>query len=80
MKINWIDDYDQDIAVLHECMRDKHKELCDLVNNTIPTIEEYNTIKKSTPSDIVERAFRTLFLNRTNFSGILTSGPIGGYE
>jgi DNA adenine methylase len=29
---------------------------------------------------ILEVAFSTLFLNRTNFSGILSSGPIGGFS
>jgi len=28
----------------------------------------------------LESAFAALFLNRTSFSGILTSGPIGGYD
>lgn len=38
--------------------------------------EQYNTFKDSPTS--LDNAFATLFLNRTNRSGIITGGPIGG--
>ena len=31
-------------------------------------------------TDSLELGFATFFLNRTNFSGVLDAGPIGGYE
>lgn len=50
------------------------------INETEVTLKKWNEIKKSEHESDRERAFACLFLNRTNFSGILRSevGPIGG--
>lgn len=45
-----------------------------------PTIELFKELRETEPIDIVEEAYRAVFFNRTTFSGILTSGPIGGYN
>ncbi len=36
--------------------------------------------KKKDLNDVIKLGFATFFLNRTNFSGILNAGPIGGLE
>lgn len=59
------------------------QRLCDLVENTPITIEEWyrqRQIQKDKDAycGSPELAFSTLFLNRTNRSGILWAGPIGG--
>jgi DNA adenine methylase len=52
----------------------------DLVRQT-PTIKLFQKMRAAgIPLDLVERAYYAVFFNRTAFSGILTSGPIGGYE
>lgn len=50
------------------------------VKNADVTLTQWEKIKKSNPTTIREMAFKCLFLNRTNFSGILknNAGPIGG--
>lgn len=61
-----------------------NKELCKKIIDTPVTVEEWykqkevqNNIEKHT---IFEVGFSTFYLNRTNRSGILTGGVIGGFE
>ena len=63
-------------SVLHETER-----LCRLINDKSVTMDEWhrqNLIQQDTDSTLVERGFSTFFLNRTNRSGIITGGVIGG--
>lgn len=76
----WLNDYDPNIASLYNVMKTNPEELCNRVLETVPDMEKWSEIKRSIPKTEMERAFRTLFLNRTNYSGILKAGPIGGYE
>ena len=58
-------------------------ELCELIETTPITVEEWYRQKavlasKNSEKDIVKLGFATLFLNRTNYSGVLNGGMIGG--
>lgn len=58
-------------------------QLCDLVENTPVTMEEWHRqgeIQKDKENSVgsLRLAFSTLFLNRTNRSGIIWAAPIGG--
>ncbi|PTO62226.1 DNA adenine methylase [Vibrio splendidus] len=57
-------------------------ELCALINDTPVTIEEWERqreiIKDSDNQPPLQLGFATFFLNRTNRSGILKAGVIGG--
>lgn len=44
-----------------------------------PTVESFVEVQRSDPQDRVGMAHRAVFLSRCAFSGIATSGPIGGY-
>lgn len=77
----WINDLNESIysfwfSVLHHT-----DELCALIENTSITMDEWYHQRELQKIDctILERGFSTLFLNRTNRSGILTGGVIGGY-
>ncbi len=58
------------------------EELCRLINDTPVTIQEWKRQKtiQIYPDNYspLELGFNTLFLNRTNWSGILQAGVIGG--
>lgn len=58
------------------------KELCDLIRLTEITVDEWHRQKEvqfnSDSSSVIELGFSTFFLNRTNRSGILKGGVIGG--
>lgn len=44
------------------------------------TIEKWNYFKKYKPRTTRTKALKCLYLNRTNFSGILKAGPMGGQQ
>jgi DNA adenine methylase len=47
---------------------------------TKPTVNLFYSLRETSPTDRVSFAYRALFFNRTTFSGILTSGCIGGKD
>jgi len=58
---------------------------CDEIIDAIiscgePTIDKFNSMRKLEDSSEIIMAFKALFFNRTTFSGIFSSGPIGGYK
>jgi len=56
-------------------------QLCRMIEDTPVTVEEWykqRDIQQSTTASLIERGFSTFFLNRTNRSGIIKGGVIGG--
>ncbi len=57
-------------------------DLCERVENTPVTMDEWDrqraVLESSQDADMKDLGFATLFLNRTNRSGIITGGVIGG--
>jgi DNA adenine methylase len=45
---------------------------------TKPTLKLFYKLRETPANDIVGLAYRSIFFNRTTFSGIFNSGPIGG--
>ena len=70
-------------AFWHTVLNDT-KELCSRVERTKITMAEWNrqraVYKKQDFADLTDLGFATLFLNRTNRSGIIDGGVIGGKE
>src|SRR5271165_3718113 len=54
-------------------------KLLDMMES-LPTIPLFNQWRQNDSRDEIECAYKAIFFNRTTFSGILTSGPIGGQE
>lgn len=80
-----INDKDPAIAAFWYNIVNNASKICDLIENTPVTIEEWQKqreiqkIKDSLHLSL-DLAFSTLFLNRTNRSGIIWAGPIGGQK
>jgi DNA adenine methylase len=79
-----INDIDPAIYAFWYCVLNKTDELCSRITKCNITITErdrqiqvLNNINNQKINNI---GFATLFLNRTNISGILNAGPIGGRE
>jgi DNA adenine methylase len=79
----WLNDIDPAIFNFWRAVLDHPDALCDRIERTAVTLEMWKkqravlTRAGGKPLDI---AFATLFLNRTNRSGILAGGVIGGKE
>jgi DNA adenine methylase len=63
------DDNEKEIGLLYVLLRQK------------PTVNMFKSLRDNPPAiDRASVAHYAVFFNRTTFSGIQTSGPIGGYE
>ena len=77
-----INDKDRSIYAFWYSVLRKTDELCEKIINTEITIEEWKrqkeiqSLKKT--AGLLELGFSTFFLNRTNRSGIINAGVIGG--
>ena len=77
-----INDFDPHIyAFWHSVLTDS-EALCDLIECTPVDLEHWNRQKEvyadCNQSNLLKLGFSTFFLNRTNVSGVLTGGVIGG--
>lgn len=81
-----LNDYDIGVFSIWKAILNETNEFIELINNTDITIEEWYNQKNiylSTKEEkrySLELAFSTFFLNRTNHSGIISGGPIGGFN
>ncbi|MBO1514297.1 DNA adenine methylase [Metabacillus bambusae] len=77
-----INDYDRSIYALWYSILNYPDELIQLIINTDITMDEWYQQKEiqnnKLNAPILELGFSTLFLNRTNRSGIIKAGVIGG--
>lgn len=77
----WINDLDPAIHAFWSAVLADTDALCELVESSPVTIEEWHlqkAILQDDKSTQLQRGFATLFMNRTNRSGILKGGVIGG--
>jgi DNA adenine methylase len=79
----WINDIDPAIHAFWHSVLHAADDLCELIECTPVTLEEWHkqrAVQHRKRVSILKLGFSTLFLNRTNRSGILTGGVIGGLE
>lgn len=79
----YLNDFDKGIYALWYSILYFTEELIELIKKTEITINEWNKQRiihnnKDNNSNLLEIGFSTLFLNRTNRSGIIKGGVIGG--
>lgn len=79
-----INDIDKSIHAFWNCVLNDCDNFCKLIENTPISIEEWRKQKeiyrKQDFKSSLELGFSTFYLNRTNRSGILNAGVIGGLE
>lgn len=77
-----INDKDRSIYAFWYAVLNHTNQLCELIRSTDITIEEWkrqrNVQENKKKANLLELGFSTLFLNRTNRSGIINAGVIGG--
>ncbi|ANN70640.1 DNA adenine methylase [Bordetella bronchialis] len=77
----WINDIDPAIHAFWYCVLHRTEELCKKIESTEVTIDEWHRqrhLQASARPQSLALGFSTFFLNRTNRSGILKAGVIGG--
>lgn len=78
-----INDLDKAIYSFWKSILTNTKDFIEKINDTPITIDEWHNqreIYKNKKSNQFDLGFATFFLNRTNRSGIIEGGPIGGME
>lgn len=78
-----INDINRSIYAFWSIVLNDPEGLCRAITDTSVTIEEWKrqkAVQSATDPTELELAFSTFFLNRTNRSGILAGGIIGGYK
>jgi DNA adenine methylase len=79
-----INDFDRSIYAFWHSVLKNTKKLCDLIENTEINIENWQKAKEvqnnKSKAKFVDLGFSTFFLNRTNISGIISAGVIGGIK
>ena len=80
-----VNDYDKAIYAFWYSVLNYTDYLINLIETTPITIEEWKKQRiiqqnKDVSEDLLELGFSTLFLNRTNRSGIIKAGVIGGLQ
>ncbi len=78
----YINDLDRSIYAFWTSILDNTDEFCKWLEDVDVSIENWNRYKKMQNSDIdnFELAKSTFFLNRTNISGVIKGGVIGGQQ
>jgi DNA adenine methylase len=78
----YLNDVDPAIHAFWFSVLNHTDELCELIAQAEITIEQWHQQRKTyldnSIADVIRKGFSTLFLNRTNRSGILRGGVIGG--
>lgn len=77
-----INDKDRSIYAFWHSVLNKTNQLCELIEKTDVTVEEWKIQREiqnnKNKADLLELGFSTFFMNRTNRSGIITGGIMGG--
>lgn len=77
-----INDKDRSIYAFWYCVINHTEELCQMINDTVVNLDEWERQRqiqtRKDSAELLELGFSTFFLNRTNRSGILKGGVIGG--
>jgi len=79
-----INDKDRSIYAFWYSVLNKTNQLCELIEKTDITMEEWRKQRevqhRKKKADLLELGFSTFFMNRTNRSGIINAGVMGGME
>ena len=78
-----INDYDRAIYAFWYSILNDTEKFCRKIRNTDVTLETWRKQKKiqnnkATEKNLLKLGFSTFYLNRTNYSGIIDGGMIGG--
>jgi DNA adenine methylase len=79
----WINDFDPAIHAFWHAVLNDTDALCDRIEQTPVTMDEWHrqrAVQSQASPTLLDLGYSTFFLNRTNRSGILKGGVIGGLQ
>lgn len=81
-KYNWLNDLEEDLIVTYNIMAEENlrKKLIKRISNEIATKERHAAVKELNPNTQFDIAFKTYYLNRTSYSGIIHKAAWGYKE
>jgi len=81
VKFNWLNDIDDELMTTYRVLSNPilRKKLAESVAHEVASRERWREIRQLCPSNDFEKAFKYFYLNRTSFSGKLSS-PAWGYR
>lgn len=77
----WINDLDRSVFAFWNSVLHETEALCRLIKDTPVNMDEWHRqkdIQSNPDAEMIHLGFSTFFLNRTNRSGIISGGVIGG--
>lgn len=77
---SYLSDSNEDLINTYVAVRDSPHEVISIFLTYENTMESYYEIRKRTPSDLVERAARFIFLNQTSYNGLYRVNKKGLYN
>lgn len=79
-ELNWINDLEKDVVEVYKAIQcpSRNEQLINKVSGEIATRERHSEVKSFSPVGPDDVAFRTYYLNRTSYSGIIHK-PAWGY-
>lgn len=81
--LNWLNDVDPYIYSFFKVVKESPIQFCQYIQSRgTPTVSKWIELKESNIENesLIERAYKLLFFNRSNYSGIFTSNPLGGLK
>jgi DNA adenine methylase len=78
---DWINDLDNDLIEVYNCLSDGTmvEHLIEIYNQDVATKQRHCEIKEWKPQTLFDRVYRTYYLNRTSYCGIINN-PAWGYK
>lgn len=80
VKFNVLNDLENEIIQFFDAIRDSKtcSALADLMNKEVATRARHTEVKNMIPNTLLQRVFKTYYLNRTSYCGIINK-PAWGY-
>lgn len=79
-RLNWINDLEPDLIKVYKAMQDRSivDKIVKKLSTEIANRERFEEMKRFTPTSFFEQVYRTYYLNRTAYCGIINK-PAWGY-
>ena len=80
-RYNWINDLEADLIDVYNAFADKEacQEIITRLSNEIATKERHAEVKELCPVELIDKVYKTFYLNRTSYCGIINK-PAWGYK